>query len=53
MKNYQIFATSAALLIVANYWFLVSSSPLIPRLADYAAYGFFIYGIYQLTQGKK
>ncbi|MFA6974168.1 MAG: hypothetical protein WC238_05550 [Parcubacteria group bacterium] len=50
MQKYQIFAVSAALLILANYWFILSSNPLIPRSLDYVAYGFFIFGIYKLFQ---
>lgn len=48
MQKYQIFATSAILLILANYWFVISNDAMIPHLADYTAYGFFIYGIFKL-----
>ncbi|MFA6160051.1 MAG: hypothetical protein WC678_03105 [Parcubacteria group bacterium] len=49
MEKYQLFAVSAFLLILANYWhFLVNSNPFIPRLLDYIAYGFFLFGIFKL-----
>jgi hypothetical protein len=48
MKKYQIFAISTTLMILANYWHIISSSFLIPRSFDYLAYGFFIFGIFKL-----
>ena len=48
MEKYQIFATSSVLFILANNWHMISGSPLTPRLLDYAAYGFFIFGIFKL-----
>jgi len=53
MKKYQIFATSSVLLILANYWHIINRTPLIPRLFDYMAYGFFIFGIFKIIRDKK
>jgi|GEM_PF-1958791 len=53
MEKYQIFAVSAGLFIVANYWFLISKDPLIPRSADYIAYAFFIWGMYKIFKKQK
>ena len=50
MEKYKIFLVSAALLILANYWFLIDNSPLIPRSLDYIAYAFFIFGIYKIIK---
>jgi len=50
MEKYQIFATSTALMILANYWHIISSSSIIPISFDYLAYGFFIFGIFKLTE---
>ncbi|HRY82323.1 MAG TPA: hypothetical protein P5232_01255 [Candidatus Moranbacteria bacterium] len=50
MEKYQIFAVSTILLILANYWHLISSSPLVPRSFDYIAYGFFIFGIFKIIK---
>lgn len=47
MQKYQLFATSSILLILANYWFIISSNPSVPRLFDYLAYVFFIFGVYK------
>ncbi len=52
MKKYQIFATSALLLILANYWHLINSNSFIPRSADYIAYGFFIFGLLEVFSDK-
>jgi hypothetical protein len=52
MKKYQIFAVSSILLILANYWHIISSNPFIPRLFDYIAYGFFIFGIFKLFKNE-
>jgi hypothetical protein len=53
MKKYQIFAASTVFLILANYWHIISRSTLIPRLFDYIAYGFFIFGIFKLITNRK
>lgn len=53
MEKYQIFVVSTILLIMANYWHLISRSALTPRLFDYVAYGLFLFGIYKLIKNKK
>lgn len=56
MKKYQIFFASSALFVLANNWYVVSNSKLIPRLFDYIAYGLFIWGVYEIykeTRTKK
>jgi hypothetical protein len=52
MALYQLFALSATFLILANYWFILSDSPFLPRLFDYTAYIFFVFGIYKLVKNK-
>lgn len=52
MKKYQIFAASSVLFMLANNWHLVSYNSLFPRLFDYVAYGFFIFGIFKLSEKK-
>jgi len=50
MKKYQIFSISATLLIMANYWHIISSDPFLPRMFDYIAYIFFMFGIFKLLK---
>jgi hypothetical protein len=52
MKKYHPFVISTTLLIMANYWFILSNNPLIPRSFDYIAYGFFIFGIFKLFKNE-
>lgn len=48
MKKYQLFFISSILFIFANNWYILSDITYIPRLFDYVAYGFFIFGIFKL-----
>ena len=53
MEKYQAFAISSILFILANNFYLLSSNPYLPRLFDYIAYGFFIFGIFKLINKQR
>jgi len=53
MEKYQAFLISAFLLILANFWHFFSDVYLFPLIFDYAAYGFFIFGIFKLTKNNE